>query len=59
MRNLKTAGSKLDLPGHHPCHPNQHQAQTHDLWWADGVAEHEAPDNNANCREHGPGYSSW
>ena len=42
MLNLKTAGSKLDLPGHHPCHPNQHQAQTHDLWWADGVAEHQA-----------------
>ena len=44
---------------HYASHPDQNQAQARDLRRSDVVAEHVAPDDNANCREHGPGYSGW
>ena len=44
---------------HYASHPDQNQAQARDLRRSDVVAEHVAPDDNANCREHGPGYSCW
>ena len=59
---ISWSGHPLERSGsanHYTSNPGQNQAQARDLKRSDVVAEHETPDDNANCREHSPGYSGW